>query len=295
MLQTAATWARKPAFALLGGLLMLVATPHGAGAAGGEATQAAPNPTSSSTLAISMTLYIQGLTLGTVELTSTVDGSAYRAVSRLKTEGIVTLLWRQTIQATASGRIQPDGFQPALYDAFVVKSDGSNEQISLTYGDNGPPKLFVDPPFMDSVKIEIPVKQQMESLDPVSAMTFLLAGSGGREPCGRQVSVYDGRRNYVIALTRRAATTIRLDNGLYSGPGLQCAVTYRQVSGAGQKVLEGKSALPTAQAMVATLTSKQTGRAYHVPLRLWADTPYGRVAAVATSVSLDGAPLGPRK
>ena len=29
--------------------------------------------------------------------------------------------------------------------------------------------------------------------------------------------------------------------------------------------------------------------------RLWADTPFGRVAAVATAVTLDGAPLSPAK
>jgi hypothetical protein len=289
MLQTAATHARKYLFVLLGASLLLFGTPHGARAAGGEAMQGAAG----STLSVTITLYIQGLTLGTVELTSTVDGDAYRTVSRLKTEGIITLLWKQTIQATASGRIRPDRFQPDIYDAFVVKADGSNEQTSLTYAQSGPPRLFVNPPYMDSVKIEIPAQQQMESLDPVSAMTFLLAGDGAREPCGRRVNVYDGRRHYVIALTRQAPATIRLDNGLYAGPGLQCSVTYRQVSGAGQQVLEGKASLPTAQAMVATLTSKQTGRAYHVPLRLWADTPYGRVAAVATAVTLDGIPLAP--
>lgn len=288
MLQTAAAIARKHLFALLGASLLLFGAPRGAAAAGGEAMQGG----SGSTLSVTLTLYIQGLTLGTVELSSTVDGDSYRSVSRLKTEGIITLLWKQTIQATASGRIRQDRFQPGLYDAFVVKSDGSNEQISLTYAANGPPRLFVDPPFRDSVKIEIPAKQQMESLDPVSALTFLLAGAPAGEPCGRKVDVYDGRRHYVIALTRRAPTTIRLDNGLYAGPGLQCSVTYRQVSGAGQQVLEGKSSLPTAQAMIASLTSKQTGRAYHVPMRLWADTPYGRVAAVATSVTLDGVTLG---
>jgi hypothetical protein len=293
MLQTAAILARKQLFVLLGAALLLLAAPRGAGAAGGEASQGA----SGSALSVTITLYIQGLTLGTVELSSTVADDTYRSVSRLKTEGLINLVWKQTIQATSSGRIRQDRFQPDVYDAFVVKSDGSNEQTSLTWPENGPPRLFVDPPYMDSVKIEIPVKQQMESLDPVSAMTFLLAGEtgGGRSPCGRQVNVFDGRRTYVIALTRQAATTIRMDNGLYSGPGQQCSVTYRQVSGAGQQVLEGKSSLPSAQAVIATLTSKQTGRIYHVPLRLWADTPYGRVAAVATALSLDGKPLNPER
>jgi hypothetical protein len=289
MLQTTPAMARRHLLVLLAASLLFLAAPRGAAAAGGEAVQ---RPTGS-TLSVALTLYMQGLTLGTVELTSTIDGDSYRSVSRLKTEGIVTLVWKQTIQATASGKIRQEGFEPDVYDAFVVKSDGSNEQTSLTWPQNGPPRLFVDPPYMDSVKIEIPLKHQMESLDPVSAMTFLLAGA--RESCGRQVSVYDGRRTYVIALARQAASMLRMDNGLYAGPVQQCRVTYRQVSGAGQRVLEGKSHLPSAQAAIATLTARSTGRTYHVPLRLWADTPYGRVAAVATAVMLDGVPLAAAK
>jgi hypothetical protein len=86
---------------------------------------------------------------------------------------------------------------------------------------------------------------------------------------------------------------MKMDNGLYTGPGVACTVTYRQISGAGQELLEKKTALPEGHALFATLTDGRTGRRFFVPLRLWADTPYGRVAAVATAVTLGGKPLGP--
>src|SRR6185503_16446789 len=98
-----------------------------------------------------MTLYIQGVKLGTVELTGTIGPNGYHAVSHLKSEGIVTLVWKETIQATASGAIGPDGLRPALYDAFAQKPDGTNEQTSLTYGEDGLPRLYVNPPYMDKV------------------------------------------------------------------------------------------------------------------------------------------------
>ena len=68
MLQTAASHARKPVFALASALLLFLGAPRAAVGAGGEG--AAQGPTGS-TLSIAMTLYIQGITLGTVELTST--------------------------------------------------------------------------------------------------------------------------------------------------------------------------------------------------------------------------------
>lgn len=264
--------------------------PQGAAAAGGEAVgDAAPV----STFSLAMTLYIQGVTLGSVDLTGTVGESGYRAVSHLKSEGIVTLVWKETIQATASGALGKDRLRPALYDSFALKPDGTNEQTSLTYPQDGLPRLFVDPPYMDRVKIEVPAGDQRESLDPLSALVQLVASADGQaQPCGRRVKIFDGRRGYVIALAREAQTTIRMDNGLYRGPGQQCAVTYHQLSGAGQELLEAKSTLPAAHALIASFTAARTGRIFHVPLRVWADTPYGRVAGVATSVTLDGMKLG---
>jgi hypothetical protein len=37
-----------------------------------------------------------------------------------------------------------------------------------------------------------------------------------------------------------------------------------------------------------TFPSAITGRNYVVPLRVWADTSYGVIAAVATSLKIDG-------
>lgn len=268
------------AVALLTALLL----PRSAGAAGGEnAMGAAP----ASTLSVAMTLYIQGVTLGGVDLTSTIGPDGYRAVSHLKSEGIVTLLWKETIQATVSGAMGPERLRPSLYDSFAIKPDGSKEQTSLTYSGEGAPKLFVDPPYSDRVRIVVPEKDQSESLDPLSALVQLVAGG-----CGRQVKVFDGRRAYAIAVARGRATGIRMDNGLYAGPGQECIISYRQISGADQEVLEEKSSLPTVHALVASFTGSGTGQVFHVPLRLWADTQYGRVAAVATSVTLDGMKLG---
>jgi hypothetical protein len=269
-------------------LLLLLLAPRGAAGAGGEAE---PALSRASTLAMDMTLYIQGVRLGSVSLTSVIGANGYRAISHLKSEGIVTLVWKETIQATASGAVGQGRLHPALYDSFAVKPDGSGEQTSLTWPAMGAPTLLVDPPYSDRVKIEVPAGDQADALDPLSALTWMIAGADA-PACPRQVKVFDGRRSYVIALKPEAKTDIRMDNGLYAGPGLGCTITYRQLSGAGQEVLEAKSALPNAHVLVASLTGTGTGKRFHVPLRLWADTPFGRVAAVATAVTLDGVKLG---
>jgi hypothetical protein len=37
-----------------------------------------------------------------------------------------------------------------------------------------------------------------------------------------------------------------------------------------------------------------TGRSYVVPLRVWASTDYGVIAAVATTIRIDGAAIKPQ-
>jgi hypothetical protein len=80
-----------------------------------------------------------------------------------------------------------------------------------------------------------------------------------------------------------------MDNGLYKGPAMECTAAYRQMSGAGQHIIERTSGLPVAHAWVASFPSAVAGRSYVVPLRIWAKTPYGTVSLVATSLTVDGA------
>jgi hypothetical protein len=99
--------------------------------------------------------------------------------------------------------------------------------------------------------------------------------------------VFDGRRRYNIEITKEKDMTIDMDNGLYKGPGVLCEARYNQIAGFSQKVIEGKAGFPKIQAWIATFPSS-SGHNYVIPLRVWADTPYGVVAAVTSSLKIDG-------
>ncbi|HTO41815.1 MAG TPA: DUF3108 domain-containing protein [Rhizomicrobium sp.] len=254
-----------------------------AGGAGEDDDDAGP----ASRLALAMNLYAGGLGLGKVDLDATIRGSKYHAVSNLETSGIVNTFWQARIQATSTGEIAGKRLEPTLYDSYTTKKD-SKQQVSLTYEPAGTIRVFAVPAY-SLAKHPISPEQQKDTYDPVSAILFVASGLGAdaKNPCGVSAPVFDGRRRYNIDLKKIKDTTVSMDNGLYKGPAVQCEARYNQIAGFSQKVLDSNASFPTINAWVATFAGVN-GRTYVVPLRVWANTPYGVIAAVTSSLKIDG-------
>ena len=269
--------------ALAAALLGAPTLANAAGGAGQDDDDAGP----ASRLALTMTLYAGGLGLGKVDLDATMRGSKYHAVSNLETSGIVNTFWQARIQATSSGEIAGNRLEPALYDSYTTKKD-SKQQVSLTYEPAGAIRIFAVPAY-SLAKHPITPEQQKDTYDPVSAILFVASGLGAdaKNPCAVIAPVFDGRRRYNIELKKIKDTTVSMDNGLYKGPAVQCEARYNQIAGFSQKVLDSNASFPTIKAWVTTFAGAH-GRTYVVPLRVWADTPYGVIAAVTSSLKIDG-------
>ena len=136
-------------------------------------------------------------------------------------------------------------------------------------------------------------EDKKSTFDPLSAVIFIASGVGAKDgnPCSVLAPVYDGRRRYNIELKKVKDTTVKMDNGLYKGPAILCEIKYKQISGYRPRVLKDAN-FPSINAWVATFPSNIPGRSYAVPLRVWAQSQYGMIAAVVTSLKVDGA--GPK-
>ncbi len=83
-----------------------------------------------------------------------------------------------------------------------------------------------------------------------------------------------------------------MDNGLYSGPAMVCQIHYNEIAGYRQSIIEQSRNMPKMYAWVVSVpSSTDPNRRYMVPIRIWAETEYGIVAAVASQAKLDGQPL----
>jgi hypothetical protein len=238
-------------------------------------------------------LYFEGITLGQVDMSARIEGGDYKATSNLQTGGVVNAFWQSTINATSNGAFDSDRLVPALYDSHSVNPRRS-QQVRLTYGPNGPTSLIADPPY-DTTSHPVDPAQKRNTLDPLSAVVFITTGKSvnASNPCGEAAPVFDGRRRYDIALEFVKNTSVTLDNGLYSGPVMECRVTYKQIAGYEQKLTASNAPPPKIYAWIAKLQSpSEPGRTYYIPVRVWTKTTFGLVAAVATTISVDGQKLG---
>ena len=268
-------------------LAAFLVLPGAALAAGGEGANAPAAPASGLNLA--MTLYAGGVTLGKVDLDATIRGGEYHAVSNLETSGIVNAFWQAQIQATSNGKIAAGALKPVLYDSFDTNHSGKKQEVSLTYENDAPPRMYASPKFPTN-GYEVKPEEQKATVDPLSAVLLITTGIGASadNPCGVVAPVFDGRRRYNIELSKVKDTTVKMDNGLYKGRALLCEMKYKQLAGFKPKIIKDNESFPKINAWIATFPSTVAGRSYVVPLRVWADTQYGVVAAVATQLKVDG-------
>ena len=276
--------------ALLGVLLSVTSAPGPAHAAGGEMLESS-GP--SSTLDLTWSLYVGGVSMGTAAMTARLEGDSYRANARLETLGVVNRFWQSKIETASHGRILPDRVQPAVYDSFATRRSGRRQEVTLRFDADGPASLTANPSY-DEDRYPVSPEHKRHALDPLSSVLFLTTSYRANEqkPCGVVAPVFDGRRRYDIAFSFLRRANVKMDNGLYSGPALVCEVEYRQVAGYQQRIVERGMKMPKIFAWVAAVPStSDPSRRYMIPVRLWAETDFGLITAVASQIRIDGAEL----
>jgi len=267
--------------------LPILAWSSAAWAAGGAGGESPTQP--ASRLEVAMTLYAGGITMGQMGIDTTLRGDDYHSVSTLQTSGVVNAFWQSEIQATSTGKLGARKFQPGLYDSFYTGKSGKKQEVSLTYDGAAPPRLYADPVY-STTGFEVKPDDTKNTLDPLSAVTMILSGMGADagNPCAVTAPVFDGRRRYDIEITKVKDVDVRLDSGLYQGKGVQCDLHYRQVAGFRPRVLKDNEKFPTIHAWFVSLPSEAGGHSYAVPVRIWAETKYGVLAILTSSVKVDG-------
>jgi hypothetical protein len=257
-------------------------------AAGGAGADESAAP--SSQLQMAMTLYAAGITIGKVDMDATIRDGQYHVVSNLATSGVVNAFWQSEIQATSSGKVLDRNLEPALYDSFDTNHASKKQEVSLTYEPGAAPRLYAMPAYK-TTGYEVPAEQQKNTFDPLSAVMFLTSGVSvsAADPCNVTMPVFDGRRRYDIDVAKMKDTSINMDNGLYKGHAVLCSIKYRQLAGFKPNILKQSDKFPPIQAWIAVFPSAVSGHNYVIPLKVWANTPFGLVAAVATTLKIDGA------
>ncbi len=169
-------------------------------------------------------LFLGGLRLGDLRVSTERDGARYRARAALATSGWLGAFVRFALDARAEGRVGAEGLEPERFTAQSQSSRRGERLLEIRYEGRRPVAVDATPPF-DPKPWEIEPSLQEGAADPLSAFLAAAASAPDTEPCDRVGDVFDGRRRYRVILSP-------VDAAGPAGPGLRrCAGRYRRVAG----------------------------------------------------------------
>ncbi len=150
-----------------------------------------------SSLGVAYTISFWGIPFGHTEFDSKFHEQAYSTTSHFETTGIASAFWQAKIEASSNGQLAPHALEPAVYDSFYQRGSSNKERVKVTFGAD--PTVDADPPY-PLTQYPVTAEQKKEALDPLSAVTLVLAGikADSTNPCGTVAPVFDGRRRYNI-------------------------------------------------------------------------------------------------
>lgn len=243
---------------------------------------AAPEAVASGTYRITFL----GIPFGRTRYDGTFDDGRYDAKAHFETSGLVSIFWRAIIDAKVEGRYDATSISPTLYDSYY-RSGKKFQRVRLTYTD-GKTALLAEPPY-NVTKYAVTDAQKAESVDPMSALTLVLLGikADKANPCGTVAPVFDGRRRYDIVLTPLRQEKVKISHDIFDGTAQLCQISYKQIAGYKQKILDEGKRWPPIYGYFETLPSKVAPDGHYVvALKVWADTDWGRVAVTLVDRAL---------
>ncbi len=246
-------------------------------------------------LGVAYTISFWGIPFGHTDFDSKFHQETYNTISHFETSGIVSVFWQAKIEATSSGQLAPHALAPAVYDSFYQRGSSMKERVKVTFT-GAEPTVEADPPY-PLTQYPVTEEQKKEALDPLSAVTLILAGikADSANPCGTVAPVFDGRRRYNIEFTYLKDEKPDVDAATWKGKAHLCQMRYHQIAGFKPKIMkEGKSFPPIYGWFVDVPSANAPGGRYVIALKVWASTGWGTVDATLSQMHVDGADLTPK-
>lgn len=243
-------------------------------------------PVAASSIRLSYTLTILAIPFGHLEYAARFEGARYKAEMHFHTGGLAAVLWKSQIDGIAEGRATPDALLPDFYTTRSLSRSGAHRTVHVDYSGKGPPVVTADPRY-DLSLYPVTDAQKQGTVDPVTAISSLIAGLNvsAREPCGKTLAVFDGRRRYDIVF--RFVRDDENNGGAGAHPRV-CKAEYHHIAGLKQDVVD-VSEVP---AMYATFADVSAGTRHYTFARTIASAfLWGAVTARLTEVKIDGQPL----
>lgn len=253
-------------------------------------------PAAAGTVEARYDISLMGFKIGVATVKADIDGDRYDLSIWAKLTGLAGVMTSGKGAATATGSLASSRPAPGT---FAITTAGSEKSITVRMAMSGGAVQAVEvnpeiEPHPD--RIAVTDAHRRNVLDPVSALLMPVsatlsptnAASAGPNACRRTLPIFDGAARYDVTLSPRTVRTVNA-NG-YQGPVAVCDVRYSAIAGhrANRKVTKFMEENRDMQVWLAPLA----GTRLFMPYRIAVRTPIGLSEIEATSLTMDGVPLG---
>jgi hypothetical protein len=167
------------------------------------------------------------ITILSLDTTIDVADTTYRSTTRMRTEGVVELVYPWKAEAVSDGVRDGATLTPKRHTSDG-EYRGTHRRVRIDYADDGAVVSSIEPPAEEDARERVPADMQRATLDPLTAS--LAAAS--RQPCSGTLPVFDGRRRYDMRLEDKGPADVEpARRGVYSGPARRCRATIIPYTG----------------------------------------------------------------
>ncbi len=258
------------------------------------ATNAADSNKSAIEATMTVDFYFGGIQIGTADLSSRLFDDRYEMVSTGRGTGLADLFTggrHGTVEAV--GAIKDGTVKPERYAYEYGTDTAIDRQTKVTFHDGEPVTLEATPAYgPDEQRKPVPLSEQLDTLDPLSAALFHLTLAAAEKPCGQTVRIFDGRRRSDLHTKYIRPTSMNKSRyNAYEGDAILCEAVFERIKGFDESATEiapatGKDRLrrrsktyEPAKVWLAPIpvANSATGETILLPVKLQAATGYGTI------------------
>lgn len=177
-----------------------------------------------------LSLSFQGLPVGEVRHTVTLNGDKYKITGVVETNTLIKLVSGVEASFNAIGTAKGQSIEPRVHNVRY-KQRKKNGKTKIAFRKDRVRKVSAKPAIRyKPTVIKVTDKHKKDVLDPVSALLFTTTkGHGGAAVCNRTLPVFDGKERFDLVV--RHVSTKREKVTGYRGPVHTCSVRYVPVAG----------------------------------------------------------------
>ena len=205
--------------------------------------------------------YIGGLALGDLQLKIAMDDTGYATAAQFDMGRLLRIFLDTDARASSTGALRNGEAVPQSFDYWV--RDGEKQRnTEMSFDAEGNPSGVDADPGFDKRDYDVTLDQVRGAIDPASAVAMLSAERAA--PCAVDMTIFDGRKLHRI--TMKPASTPETPH---------CIGKYERLGGFKAKYMTPKRRTYPFEAKL-----EQIAPSRWRPVRIWAETKFGRGVAV---------------